>query len=172
MVHLGLKRVWIATTKLLKQQIDKNRCVELPYLGKFCKLESTVSFMPSLNFLGACKVRLIESETLVLPLSKASQRFLTAKPLSLTYISAVCQLDRESTAANLRSIVSEFISLVRAGKASELDLKVGILVGLENKSLAFEQLQSVNETSDENCSSDPYHQQLTFKQFSLRGRNS
>jgi len=63
-------------------------------------------FLPSLNFLSSCKAKLKESESVISPLSKAALRFQSSKPLSLTSISAVCKLDRENTAAHLRSIVS------------------------------------------------------------------
>ena len=55
--------------------------------------------------------------------------------VSLTSISAVCSLDRESVAAALKQIFVGFIEAGRAGKYCKLDMRVGHLVVYPNGTL-------------------------------------
>ena len=81
-------KVLAAMRDVLRNQIIREKCVEIPYAGKFVLLdESTFRFMPTLELLTTGPFRLVENENNVSPLSKYSARFSNYHKLSLSQLS-------------------------------------------------------------------------------------
>ena len=97
--------IWRVTLKALNSQVAKEgKCVELPYVGKFIQQRGQIFFMPALDLLSSAKLKFIENEENISPLSKSAIKFssshsqINADLLSLTAISHALNLTREEAA--------------------------------------------------------------------------
>ena len=111
------QRVWTAVTKYLVNQCNQGKCVDLPLVGKFRKLngsdgDSQYTFMPHLDFIGSGNFSFPENESNVSPFAKASMGFQhSVLTMSLTAVSAVCDMDREQASQLLKAIFVKFVSI-------------------------------------------------------------
>ena len=84
----ALQKLWIALTKYIASQAEKGRVVDLPFAGKFKKLNevpeqaaayselrTTYAFQPQLDFVSSGYFKLGENKYNVSPFSKAAQGF-------------------------------------------------------------------------------------------------
>jgi hypothetical protein len=99
--------------------------------------------MPHLDMIGSGNFSFPENDSNVSPFSKSSAAFgHSVQTMSLSAISAVCQIDREKTASLLKAIFIKFIEQGRQSRHCKLDLKIGHLVCYPNGSLQFENVKS------------------------------
>ena len=93
----------------------KEKCVEIPYAGKFMLLdENTFRFMPTLELLTSGPFKLVENEHNIPPLSKYSARFSSSHKLSLSHLSKLCTIDPKTCVSILKSAFSRFVRQSRS----------------------------------------------------------
>lgn len=93
--------------------------------------------MPCLDLVGSGHFKFPENEMNISPFSKQAIGFSNATPISLTSLSAFCEVDREWLAQFLKQIFVKFIETGRLGVYCELELGVGKLVAYPNGTLQF-----------------------------------
>ena len=120
----ALQKLWIAVTKYIASQAEKGRVVDLPFAGKFKKvndvpesatayseLKNMYAFQPQLDFVSSGFFKLGENKYNISPFSKGAIAFQTnVVTVSLTSIAAVCGLDREAVATGVKQILAKFVS--------------------------------------------------------------
>ena len=83
-----LQKVWIAVTKFIASQCEKDRVVDLPFAGKFRKIRDSSSpsaaysemkdqfaFLPHLDFVASGNFKLGENKYNVSPFANAAKAF-------------------------------------------------------------------------------------------------
>ncbi len=107
-------RVLEEMRNVLKTQILRDKCIEIPYAGKFLLVdETTIRFMPSLELLTSGRFQFTENENNVSPFSKTSARFYNSQKISLSRISLLCGIDAETS---VRYIKNEFLRFVKQSR--------------------------------------------------------
>jgi hypothetical protein len=130
--------VWKALCKaLFRQVIINDKCVDLPFAGKFRKgANQSVTFLVALDLLASGRFKFAESQYNVSPMSKSALRFHVSEALSLTAVSAAANIDRDSASSIIKMIFTQFVKLARSHQAASLSLGFGCLT-VKDSALQF-----------------------------------
>lgn len=110
--------------------------------------------LPSLDFVTSGRFKLMESTTLVSPMSRNALRFHLSEAISLTAVSAAAETSREQTASIIKQIMHKFVEFARGNKELKLGFGFGNLI-CQGQVLVFE-----------NCAYEPVEGGFAIRSFS------
>lgn len=101
--------------------MSAGKTVEFPLIGKFVSRADEVIFVPSLEFLENGRLRLLENEINVSPLSNCVPKTYISK-LSLGEVSAEAGVNQHTLLKIFKDIISKFVAVCKLGKECLMNL--------------------------------------------------